>query len=109
VPGRLPDPSPRAGDRVRRLQTEPLPRAARGPADGDAVPPTPTGDVVVASAPDGGDVVAPPSDGGDVVAPPSDDAVVVLPASHGAGVVVPAPDAADLAGVESDRTPPGGH
>jgi hypothetical protein len=38
VPGRLPDPAPGAGDRIRRLRTEPLPGKARGPADDDIVP-----------------------------------------------------------------------
>jgi hypothetical protein len=37
VPGRLPDPGPGAQDRIRRLQTEPLPRAVQGPADEDDV------------------------------------------------------------------------
>ncbi|GAA2728520.1 hypothetical protein [Cellulomonas aerilata] len=40
MPGRLPDPGPRATERLRRLQTEPLPRAARGPAADDVVPET---------------------------------------------------------------------
>jgi hypothetical protein len=36
VPGRLPDPSPRATERLRRLQTEVLPRTVREPAVEDA-------------------------------------------------------------------------
>jgi hypothetical protein len=67
VPGRLPDPAPGAGDRIRRLQTEPLPGRVRGPADDDLAPPSDS-DVATgthAAAPAGSHAAAPAEATGD--------------------------------------------
>ncbi len=56
MPGRLPDPAPGAGERLRRLQTEPLPRRLRAPAGGDdVVEPAPEPDAVPPGAGTEGD------------------------------------------------------
>jgi hypothetical protein len=82
VPGRLPDPSPRATEGLRRLQTEPLPRAVREPAVDDVEP------APVSPAPD----VRPTSSAqGELATPSSAQAERATPSTSEAWPTTPSP------------------